>query len=231
MWSEAPHEGAAPEGGTRRRRGLFVAFEGVEGSGKTTQIRLLADRLSSMGFEIVETREPGGTPLGERIRSVLLAAPAEGLNIHALEELFLLAAARHANTLGVILPALERGAVVLADRFSDSSVAYQGGGRGLGMAVVDAVNALATAGVTPDLTVLLDLDPSVGLARKASAQAAPDRIEAEGLGFHEAVRQAYLERARVSGRRYLVVEAARPAEEIAEEVAAHVAALLGLAPR
>src|SRR5215212_3043744 len=155
--------------------GRLIAFEGVEGSGKSTQLELLRRVLEGRGREVVVTREPGGTPAGERVRSVLLDPEVE---LHPRAEL----------VEAVIRPALERGAVVLCDRYLDSSLAYQGAARGLGQGPVEEVNRFATGGLLPDLVVLLDLDPASGLRRRAGK---PDRIEGQDLDFHRRVRQAF----------------------------------------
>jgi dTMP kinase len=199
--------------------GLLIAFEGVEGAGKSTQLDRLRDELERRGHEVVVTREPGGTPAGERIREVLLD-PATGLDPRA--EALLFAAARAQLVGQVIRPALERGAVVLCDRYLDSSLAYQGAGRGLGRGPVQEVNRFATGGLLPDLVVLLDLDPAEGLGRRAGGR---DRIEVESLGFHRRVREAFRELAAGDPDRFAVVDAAAPPDKVA---AAVLAAALGL---
>lgn len=205
--------------------GLFVVFEGGDGAGKSTQCRLLAAALSARGFEVVQTREPGGTPTGEAIREVLLGAGSHGMA--ARTEALLFAAARAEHAAALIRPALDRGAVVLSDRYLDSSVAYQGAGRGLGQQQVADLSLWATDGLRPDLTVLLDVAPSVGLGRAADA----NRMEAEPEGFHAEVRAAFLRRASADPQRYLVVAAEQPAEQLASQVLAAVLGLLGLGER
>src|ERR671913_1839503 len=158
--------------------GRLIAFEGVEGSGKSTQLELLRQALEGRGCEVVVTREPGGTPAGERVRSLLLDP---GVELHPRAEALLFAAARAELVERVIRPALERGAVVLCDRYLDSSLAYQGGARGLGRGPVEDVNRFATGALLPDLVVLLDLDPASGLRRRSGEL---DRIEAQDLAFH-----------------------------------------------
>jgi dTMP kinase len=203
---------------TRRRysTGALIAFEGVEGAGKSTQLDRLRCELERRGHEVVVTREPGGTPVGERVREVLLD-PAVDLDPRA--EALLFAAARAQLVEQVIRPALEHGAVVLCDRYLDSSLAYQGAGRRLGRAPVEAVNHFATGGLLPDLVVLLDLDPAEGLARR---QGRRDRIEVEDLAFHRRVRDAFRELAAADPRRFAVVDAAGPADQVADTVLAAV---------
>jgi dTMP kinase len=194
--------------------GFLIAFEGVEGAGKSTQLDRLRDELERRGHEVVVTREPGGTPVGERVREVLLD-PAVDLDARA--EALLFAAARAQLVEQVVRPALERGAVVLCDRYLDSSLAYQGGGRGLGRGPVQEVNRFATGGLLPDLVVLLDLDPAEGLGRNTASR---DRIEVEGLGFHRRVREAFRELAAGDPGRFAVVDAAAPADQVAAAVLA-----------
>jgi dTMP kinase len=196
--------------------GRLVAFEGVEGAGKSTQLDLLRCELERRGREVVVTREPGGTPAGERVREVLLDP---GVELHPRAEALLFAAARAQLVEQVIRPALERGAVVLCDRYLDSSLAYQGSGRGLGRAPVEEVNRFATGGLLPHLVVLLDLDPADGLARRRGAR---DRIEVEDLAFHRRVRDAFRELAAGDPGRFAVVDAAGPVDRVAAEVLAAV---------
>ncbi|HET6763587.1 MAG TPA: dTMP kinase [Longimicrobiaceae bacterium] len=179
-------------------RGLFLAFEGVEGSGKTTQVRLLADVLRAQGADVVTAREPGSTPLGERVRETVLMDVS--LSVPARSELFLMLAARAAFVDQVVRPAVERGAVVIADRFELSTLAYQGAGRGLELERVRACNAFATAGLEPDATLLLDLEPEEGARRQRAEGKDPDRLEREDPGFHLRVARGYRELAdRVPG--------------------------------
>ena len=200
--------------------GRLIAFEGVEGSGKSTQLELLRQALEGRGREVVVTREPGGTPAGERMRAVLLDPEVE---LHPRTEALLFAAARAELVEAVIRPALERGAVVLCDRYLDSSLAYQGGARGLGLGPVEEVNRFATGGLLPDLVVLLDLDPADGLGRRRRDR---DRIEAQDLGFHQRVRQAFRDLAAADPGRFAVVAAAAPVAEVAARVQAAALALL-----
>ena len=200
--------------------GRLIAFEGVEGAGKSTQLELLRQTLEARSREVVVTREPGGTPAGERVRGLLLDPAVE---LHPRAEALLFAAARAELVERVIRPALERGAVVLCDRYLDSSLAYQGGARGLGRGPVDDVNRFATGGLLPDLVVLLDLDPAAGLGRQARD---PDRIEAQDLDFHRWVRDAFRDLAAADPKRFAVVDASAPVPEVAAQVQAAVLSLL-----
>jgi dTMP kinase len=204
------------------RSGLFVTFEGVEGSGKSTQVRALEAHLKDRGIPTVFSREPGGTPLGEQLRGILLDPRQQGML--PLTELFLYLASRVEHVSGVVVPALERGAVIVSDRYTDASVAYQGGGRGLGWEVVEPLNRLATAGVKPDITFLLDLDPEEGLARFSGADGRSfrDRIESEALEFHRRVRAAYIDASRREPARFVVIDARRDPDEIARLVAQRI---------
>jgi dTMP kinase len=195
--------------------GFFVAFEGGEGAGKSTQVRLLAEALAGRGLEVVTTREPGGTPAGAALRAVLLD-PATELSPRA--EALLYAADRAHHVATVIRPALVRGAVVISDRYVDSSLAYQGAGRTLVRSEVGNLSSWASEGLVPDFTVLLDLDPEVGLARAGD----PDRLEAEPLDFHRRVRAGFLELARAEPHRYVVVDAEQPPDAVFEDVWAAV---------
>lgn len=195
--------------------GLFVAFEGGEGVGKSTQIARAAQWLRSRGRTVVETREPGGTPLGRQLRALLLD-PAAHVTPRAETLLYGADRAHHVET--VIRPALVDGSVVLTDRYVDSTLAYQGAGRGLG-ADARVVTSWATGGLLPDLTVLLDLDPEVGLAR-AGARAAPDRLEGDTLAFHRAVRDGFLALAAAEPARYAVLDAGAGADSVAAAVRA-----------
>jgi dTMP kinase len=171
------------------RAGLFLAIEGVEGSGKTTQAALLAERLAADGFEVVAAREPGSTPLGERIRETTLGDLS--LEVPARSELFLMLAARAAFVEQVVRPALAAGKIVLADRFELSTLAYQGAGRGLPLEEVRRCNDFATGGLRPDLTVLLEVTASEGARRQRDAGKALDRLEREAADFHERVARGY----------------------------------------
>jgi dTMP kinase len=190
-------------------RGRFITLEGIEGSGKTTQAALLRDFLTSKGHDVVITREPGGSPIAEKIREILL--DPRNLKMVPLAELFLYEASRTQHVAEVIRPALEAGRWVLCDRFFDASTAYQGNARGLGMKMVAELNLVATSGLVPDLTLVLDLPVEVGLKRLARS---PDRIESETLDFHERVRQGYLEMAEGDPSRIKVVDASGTIDDI-----------------
>jgi len=192
--------------------GLFVSFEGVEGSGKTTQIALLAERLRAEGRDVLVVREPGGTPLAEETRRLFLDP---GLKPGAVAELFLLLVARADLIARVVRPALERGAVVLADRFDLSTRAYQIAGRGLAAGPVLEANRLATGGLEPDLILVLDLPPAVGRARQDAGGKVPDRMELEDDGFHRRVAEAFRAAA---GSNIVHVGADQPADVVHAEV-------------
>lgn len=174
---------------SRAAVGLFLAFEGVEGAGKSTQVRLLSEYLSSLGVPVVVAREPGSTPLGERIREAALNDAT--LEIPARGELFLMLAARAAFVDQLVRPALQAGKVVIADRFELSTLAYQGAGRGLPLAEVRAANRFATGGLSPDATILMELDPAEGAERQRAAGKSFDRLEREGAEFHQRVAYGY----------------------------------------
>ncbi|WP_281181392.1 dTMP kinase [Geodermatophilus telluris] len=202
---------------------MFVAFEGGEGTGKSTQARLLFDWLGLHELPARITHEPGGTPPGARIRALLLD-PATG-DLAPRAEALLYAADRAHHVHAVVRPALEAGEVVLTDRYVDSSLAYQGAGRTLDLDEVRRISAWATGGLLPHLTVLLDLPPEAGLAR-ALGRAAADRLESESLEFHQRVRATFRALAAADPGRYLVLDAERPAGEIAAAVRERVGALL-----
>ncbi len=198
-------------------RGHFIVFEGIEGAGKSCQIEPLALRLRERGISVIATREPGGSPVAERIRSVLLDPENRGLCADA--ELLLVFAARAEHLHKVILPALQAGTWVLCDRFTDATYAYQGGGRGLDWGRIAVLEDLVQGGLRPDLTLVFDLPPELGLARaSARRQGAPDRFELERLAFFDAARAVYLERSRVSPGRYRVLDATRTLDEVGAEV-------------
>ncbi|MDX6389474.1 MAG: dTMP kinase [Streptosporangiaceae bacterium] len=195
------------------RHGLLVALEGGEGVGKTTQARLLAIWLRDQGFDVIATREPGATKVGMRLRAMLLDTTHTGLSSRA--ETLMYAADRAEHVESVIVPALDRGAVVVTDRYVDSSLAYQGAGRSQQLAEVARLNHWATGGLVPDLTILLDLPPTAGLGRRARSA---DRLEAEPTEFHERVRAGFLALAQAEPERYLVLDASRPADELSHEI-------------
>ena len=190
---------------------MFVSLEGIDGSGKSTQAQLLAERLRASGREVVLTREPGGTPLGEAIRELLLHAG----HTAPWAEAALFAASRAQHVEEVIRPALERGAVVVCDRYVDSSVAYQGGARGLGIDEVLQLNLAAVGGLLPDVTLLLLLDPAVAAARRHGE---PDRIEREDATFHARIDRAYRALAERFPERIVAVDASLPAAAVTEVI-------------
>ena len=198
------------------RAGLLVSIEGGEGAGKSTVRQALHELLESRGFEVVSTREPGGTVVGESIRELRLD-PAGRLA--AETELLLMFASRAQLVRAVVMPALARGAAVLADRFTDASFAYQGGGRGIAMGVIAELERWAAV-VKPDLTFLLDVDVAVGLSRARSRGAQPDRIESEQVEFFERVRAAYQARAAAEPQRFHAVDASQPPERVRADVTA-----------
>jgi dTMP kinase len=205
--------------------GYFITFEGVEGCGKTTQIRQLYDRLTTAGHRVILTREPGGCPIADKIRSILL--DAENSAMHALTELMLYAAARAQHVAEVIQPALESGAVVLCDRFTDATIAYQHNGRGIERGTIDQLNTLACRSVRPDLTVLLDCDAASGLSRARSRIEAAngpreERFELENISFHQRVRDGYLQLAAAEPDRFLTISADGTIGEISETIAVQV---------
>jgi dTMP kinase len=210
---------------SRRRTplpGLFIAFEGGEGAGKSTQATLLAEWLRERHADVLVTFEPGATKAGAAIREVLLSPAHDTLSPWA--EAMLYAADRADHVDNVVRPALLRGSIVVTDRYVDSSLAYQGGGRGLSVGDIAQLSDWATRGVRPDLTILLDLEPATGLGR---AGGSPDRIEGESLAFHERVRATFRELAQAGGNRYVVCDASRPVDEVAADVRKEVERRLG----
>ena len=203
-------------------RGVLITFEGVEGSGKSTQAERLAKRLAAFGIPCLASREPGGTKIGEGIRGILLNPHHN--EMHGLTELFLYLAARNQLVRQDVLPALAAGRVVILDRFADSSTAYQGAGRELGEKLVARLNKLATADLKPNLTVLVDVPVEVGQGRKGSGVL--DRLERERVEFHERVRQGYLRVARRASGRFRVVDGMLPPGELERLVFRHVEELL-----
>lgn len=202
------------------RPGFFLSFEGGEGVGKSTQAALLGEWLrAAFGREVVLTREPGGTTLGNELRNAVL----HGEDVDPRTEALLYATDRAHHVHSLVRPALERGAVVITDRYLDSSVAYQGNGRDLGADEVEQLSLWATRGLLPQLTVLLDLDPLIGLTRLTGD---PDRLERAGDEFHRRIRQAFLERAAADRGRWLVVDASRTVDEIQADVRRRVTAAL-----
>ena len=202
-------------------RGLFITFEGPDGSGKSTQARLLVERLRREGYAVVETAEPGGTAIGQQIRRILLDPANQELRPTA--ELLLMFAARAQNVEQSILPSLEQGKLVVSDRFTDSSIAYQGAGRGLGWETVLAVDRLACRGLVPDLTLCIDIDTEVGLARARARNqlkvSNPEtRLDEQALEFHQKAREAYHEIARREPARFRLIDGSGTQEETAARV-------------
>jgi dTMP kinase len=196
-------------------RGKFITFEGTEGVGKTTNMDFVAQTLSTRGIRLIRTREPGGTPMAERVRAILLDAQSEPIDPEA--ELLLVFAARAQHLARVIKPALEAGSWVLCDRFTDATYAYQGGGRGLPIARIAALEQEVQGALQPDLTIYLDLPIATGLARIDETQR--DRFEREQLAFFERVRQVYLERAQQHAR-FATIDAGRSLAEVQASIAA-----------
>jgi dTMP kinase len=202
---------------------VFIAFEGGEGAGKSTQVRDLTAWLTAEGHVVRATREPGGTPSGQAVREIVLDHAHAALSARA--EALLYAADRAQHVHEVVRPALAAGEVVLTDRFVDSSLAYQGAGRTIPLEDVRMLSGWATEGLRPDLTVLLDLPPEDGLAR-AKGRAVADRLEAESLEFHQRVRQTFLALAEAEAGRYLVLDARRSPDELAADIRLRVTQLL-----
>jgi dTMP kinase len=207
-------------------RGRFITFEGGEGAGKSTQLARSAEWLRGRGVEVVLTREPGGTPRAERLRGMLLERGSEPMPPSC--ELLLMFAARATHLENLVRPAVQRGAWVLCDRFTDATYAYQGGGRGLPVAQIDALAGIVHGGLWPDVTLLLDVPVETGLARATDRNGAngPDRFETEQRGFFERVRAAYLDRARAEPARFRVIDATGPLDEVTAAIRASLEPLL-----
>lgn len=207
-------------------KGKFITIEGGEGSGKTTLIGRLADRIKEKGYEAVTTREPGGSPIAEAIRNVILERSHTKMD--GRTEALLYAASRRQHLVEIVVPAIERGAVVLCDRFIDSSLAYQGHARGLGMEAVWEINRFAVDDCMPNLTLFLDLEPEAGLARiEANALREVNRLDLEGLAFHRKVREGYLEVAGRFPERIVTIDAMRSPEFVLEDAWRYLEARLG----
>jgi len=201
--------------------GLFITFEGGEGCGKSTQIKLLLKKLEQLNIPVVLTHEPGGTALGDELRKALKRK--RGSSISPRAELFLVAASRAQLVADVIRPALQEGRVVLCDRFTHSTMVYQGYGRGLDFTAIQMVNNMATRNLNPDLIILLDISPEQGLARKQSLK---DRFELEDLSFHQRVREGYVKMAAAEPDRWLVIDASLPKGKVAKIIWNRVSKLL-----
>lgn len=222
---------ALPAG--RRYPGWFLAVEGGDGVGKSTQLAALAAWLDQRGFDVVTTREPGGTDLGRDLRQIVLHSGEEGRHalLGARAEALLFAADRADHVERVVRPALERGAIVLTDRHVDSSIAYQSGGRGLPAEQIAALSHFATDGLKPDITILLDLDPATARRRQEGRIDGPDRLESESADFHARVRAVFRSRAEADPERYIVLSAADPANVIAAMIQDRLEHILPLSPR
>jgi len=203
-----------------KQRGIFITLEGIDGTGKSTQHRLLAGYLRKLGRKVTATREPGGTMVGEQIRDILLASKTRRLA--PLAELLLMYSARAQHLEEVVRPALRHGQIVVSDRFSDASMAYQGSGRRLGTATVAAINRIVCDNIKPDLTLLLDLSPRLALKRAHSREIRQNskhgRFEVQGLRFHERVRNGYLTIAKNEPRRVKMIDANQTVEMVQEEI-------------
>ena len=198
-------------------RGKFITLEGVEGVGKSTNLATIEKVLQSLSIDYIKSREPGGSSIAERIRALLLDPEAEPMS--ELAELLLVFAARAEHLEKVIRPSLENGVWVLCDRFTDATFAYQGGGRGLSTAIIDQLQALVQGELRPDLTVILDLDPAIGLER-ARERGALDRFEKEEQLFFNRVREAYLAIAEAEPKRCMVIDASKPLEQVGQDLVA-----------
>jgi len=202
---------------------MLITFEGIEGCGKSTQVELLYTYLTQKGRVVVKTREPGGTPFGEALRKVCLA---KDMTVFPLSELLAFMAIRSQHVEEVIMPALEKGKIVLCDRFVDATYAYQGYGRGIDRGTIETLNRLVTRGIEPDLTVLLDCTAGVGLKRKAGHHPSLDRFEKEALSFHRKIRNAYTKLAKDDSKRFFVVDAHGDVEAIHQTIREKVDSLL-----
>jgi dTMP kinase len=196
-------------------RGMFISFEGIEGTGKSTQARLLADHLKEKGYRVIQTMEPGGTTISMKIRELLLSMESRGMD-HVVE-LLLYNAARVQHIKEVINPALERGDIVITDRFSDSTVAYQGYARGIDLQLIDSLDMIATKNLRPDITILFDIDVRTGLARNKKL-GKNDRLELEDISFHEKVRKGFLQIAAREAGRIKVVDCAESLDGVRKKV-------------
>ncbi len=203
---------------------MFITFEGPDGSGKTTQIRLLTGWLRGQGYEVIVTREPGGTDIGDQIRDVL--HDPDNIAMNARTEILLYSASRAQHVAQLVRPALAAGKVIVSDRYADSTLAYQGYGRGLHLETLMTITLFATDGLLPDLTLYLDITPEEGLRRRQLGGDEWNRLDAEALEFHQQVRDGYLELIKQEPRRWVVVDAARSEEEVQAEIRAVIRARL-----
>jgi dTMP kinase len=202
---------------------MLITFEGVEGSGKTTQVELLFNYLQEKGHAVIRTREPGGTAFGEALRQTFLQT---GTTVFPLSELLVFMAMRAQHVEELIMPALQERKIVLCDRFVDATYAYQGYGRGIDLGIIETLNRLVTKGIRPNLTILLNCSVSLGLKRKAGHGASMDRFEKEALSFHKKIQKAYLKLAKEDPKRFYVVEGDGNAEEIQTLIKGQVEHLL-----
>ena len=204
---------------------MFITLEGPEGSGKTTAVKEAVEKLQAMGYQIVQTREPGGTPIAEQIRNVILDKGNTAMDPRT--EALLYAASRRQHLVEKVWPAVKEGKIVICDRYLDSSLAYQGGARGLGVDEILNVNLFATENTWPDLTLLFDIDPKVGLARIASnADREVNRLDLEKLDFHNKVRATFLELAKRYPDRFVIIDASQSREKVASDTLAAILARL-----
>jgi dTMP kinase len=204
--------------------GYFITLEGPDGSGKTTQARLLAEWLREQKYEVILTREPGGTDIGDQIRAVLHDPHNTAMDARA--EILLYSASRAQHVSQLIRPALAAGKIVISDRYAASTLAYQGHGRELDLETLRTITNFATGGLAPDLTLYLDIAPRVGLQRRQRSGGEWNRMDAETLGFHQRARDGYLQLARMEPARWLIIDADRPVEEVQTEVRSLVQARL-----
>lgn len=205
---------------------MFITFEGPEGSGKTTVSNIIEKRLENIGYQVVHTREPGGTPIAEQIRNIILDKANTMLDARA--EALLYAASRRQHLVEKVWPALKEGKIVICDRYIDSSLAYQGGARSLGVENVLSINMFATEGTFPDMTLLFDIKPEDGLHRiSANANREVNRLDLEKIEFHKSVRNTFLELAKQYKNRYVIIDASKPLDEVVENTWKEILKKLG----
>lgn len=206
---------------------MFITIEGPEGSGKSTVANIIVRRLEQLGYDVVHTREPGGTPIAESIRNVIL--DKNNTNLDARAEALLYAASRRQHLVEKVWPALKKGKIVICDRYLDSSLAYQGGARGLGVDNILNINMFATEGTFPDVTLLFDITPEEGLKRiAANANREVNRLDLEKIDFHHKVRQTFLELADKYKDRYIIIDASKPLENVVEQAWEQIKKKLGI---
>jgi dTMP kinase len=196
-------------------KGFFISVEGIEGTGKTTQAKLLADHIGQKGFDVVRTAEPGGTEISKKIRDLLLSIDSRGMT--PVTELFLYNASRAQHIKEVVMPALQMGSAVITDRFSDSTVAYQGYGRGIDLGLIDTLDGISTDGLRPDITLLLDVDVETGLRRNRRINK-DDRLELEDISFHKRVREGFLTIAGKEPQRVKLIDCSGGIEEVHQNI-------------